>query len=234
MECRKKELNPTTIVRHKEEINIMSRAKNELDFTLQKMKMWRGFTLFLGVLLLFGLMVHKSKINDFTIHIPPDLTAGKVQNINHVAHASVYTFSTYIYQQINRWKEDGKKDFTKNIETLRFYLTPRYYQQLKTEYKKKLQQGELQGRIRGVSEMAGHNYTEDKVTMLAKNRAWEVKVDLNVQEWFRGMEVKNVNIQYPLKVVRFDIDKERNPWGLALDGYVSKPIKIIEKKTEKK
>ena len=207
----------------------MSRAKNELDFTKQKMKMWRGFTLFLGVLLFFGLMVHQSKINEFTLYIPPDLTAGKIQSIHEVPNPSVYTFATYIYQQINRWEKDGQENFRANIEGLRFFLTPRYYQQLHDEYTRKLKLGELQGRTRGISEMVGHTYTDDKVIVLAKNRAWEVNIDLKVQEWFRGMEVKNVDIRFPLKVVRFDIDKERNPWGLALDGYVTRPKRIVEK-----
>ena len=207
----------------------MSRAKNELDFTLQKMKLWRSFTLFLGGLLLYGGMIHQSKINEFTLHIPPDLTAGKIQNIYEVPEPNIYTFSTYIYQQINRWETNGQDDFKENIEGLRFYLTPRYYYQLKDEYEKKMKQGELQGRTRGIAEMTGHTYTEDKVKTLAKNNAWQVDVDLKVQEWFRGMEVKNVNIRYPLKIVRFDVDKERNPWGLALDGYVSRPTRIIEK-----
>ena len=207
----------------------MSRAKNELDFTIQKMKIWRFMTLVLAGLLFFGMLVHQSKINEFTLHVPPDLSSGKVLNIRDVAHPSIYTFTTYIYQQLNRWEEDGQADFLANIEGLRFYFTPRFYQQLKDEYNKKLREGELQGRTRGISEMAGHNYSEDKVKMLSKNSAWEVSADMKVQEWFRGMEVKNVDIRYPLKVVRFDVDKERNPWGLALDGYSRKPAKIIEK-----
>jgi len=46
-----------------------------------------------------------------------------------------------------------------------------------------------------------------------------VWLDFNIQEFVRGMEVKNIKIRYPIRVVRFNVDPERNPWGLALDGF---------------
>ncbi|MCR2307553.1 DUF2895 family protein, partial [Salmonella enterica] len=38
---------------------------------------------------------------------------------------------------------------------------------------------------------------------------------------FGGSAVKDVFIRYPLRVVRFDVDRERNPWLLALDCFGS-------------
>ena len=37
----------------------------------------------------------------------------------------------------------------------------------------------------------------------------------------KGMTVKKTTIRYPLRVVRFSIDPESNPWGLALDGFAA-------------
>jgi len=33
------------------------------------------------------------------------------------------------------------------------------------------------------------------------------------------MTVKRTRIRYPLRVVRYAVDPEANPWGLALDGF---------------
>jgi hypothetical protein len=33
------------------------------------------------------------------------------------------------------------------------------------------------------------------------------------------MTVKRTAIRYPLRVVRYAVDLETNPWGLALDGF---------------
>ena len=43
------------------------------------------------------------------------------------------------------------------------------------------------------------------------------------------MEIKNVLIRYPIKVVRYNINPETNPWGLALDGFGSEgPKRLTE------
>ena len=41
--------------------------------------------------------------------------------------------------------------------------------------------------------------------------AWTVLLDMQVTETFGGQGVKDVFIRYPLRVVRFDVDRERNP-----------------------
>ncbi|MQT50293.1 DUF2895 family protein, partial [Pseudomonas helleri] len=40
-------------------------------------------------------------------------------------------------------------------------------------------------------------------------------------------QVKRALVRYPLKVVRVDVDPERNPFGLALDCYSGAPQRII-------
>jgi hypothetical protein len=48
---------------------------------------------------------------------------------------------------------------------------------------------------------------------------WVVWLDLDLLESVKGMTVKRTAIRYPLRVVRFAVDLETNPWGLALDGF---------------
>jgi hypothetical protein len=38
--------------------------------------------------------------------------------------------------------------------------------------------------------------------------------------------VKDSFIRYPLRVVRYDVDGECNPFGLALDGFYQDPIRL--------
>jgi hypothetical protein len=43
------------------------------------------------------------------------------------------------------------------------------------------------------------------------------------------MPVKQTAIRYPLRVVRYPVDAEANPWGLALDGFAGDgPTRIDE------
>ena len=54
-------------------------------------------------------------------------------------------------------------------------------------------------------------------------------LDLDLFESVKGMTVKKTTIRYPLRVVRFVVDPESNPWGLALDGFAAEgPRRLSE------
>lgn len=153
-----------------------------------------------------------------TVHIPPDLRSGAVLAVDEVSLPNVYAFAFYIFQQLNRWPEDGASDYGRAIFRVSPYLTPRYRADLIAELEQKGRQGELAYRVRGVQEIPGHGYEERRVDLL-NDDAWIVWLDLDLLESVKGMTVKRTAIRYPLRVVRYAVDLETNPWGLALDGF---------------
>ena len=155
-----------------------------------------------------------------TVHVPPDLRSGATLSVNEAPAANVYAFAFYIFQQLNRWPEDGAKDYGKAIFRISPYVTPRYQSELLADLELKGRQGELAYRVRGVQEIAGHGYEERRVDVLATG-VWVVWLDLNLVESVKGMTVKKTAIRYPLRVVSLAVDPEANPWGLALDGYAN-------------
>ena len=50
--------------------------------------------------------------------------------------------------------------------------------------------------------------------------------DAVIEETVAGMEVKHTRIRYPLRIVRYDVDRELNPWGLAIDCFAEAPSKL--------
>jgi integrating conjugative element protein (TIGR03746 family) len=155
---------------------------------------------------------------ELTVHIPPDLRSGAVLALNEVPPANVYAFAFYIFQQLNRWPEDGARDYGRAIYRVSPYLTPRFRAELLTELDYKGRRGELAYRVRGMQEIPGHGYAEQRVDVLGGD-VWVVWLDLDLLESVKGMTVKRTAIRYPLRVVRFAVDLEANPWGLALDGF---------------
>ena len=153
-----------------------------------------------------------------TVHVPPDLRSGATQAIDEVPPANVYAFAYYIFQQLNHWPEDGAEDYGKAIFRISPYVTPRYRAELIADMERKAKQGELAYRVRGMQEVPGHGYAERRVDVLAPG-VWVVWLDIDLFESVKGMTVKKTTIRYPLRVVRFSIDPESNPWGLALDGF---------------
>ena len=70
-----------------------------------------------------------------TVHIPPDLRSGAAFAVKEVSPANVYAFAFYIFQQLNRWPEDGAVDYGRAIFRVSPYLTPRYRADLMTRFK---------------------------------------------------------------------------------------------------
>ena len=151
-----------------------------------------------------------------TVHIPPDLRSGAILAVDQVPPANVYAFAYYIFQQLNRWPED--EDYGRAIFRISPYLTPRYRADLLTELDHKGRRGELAYRVRSMQEIPGHGYEESRIEVLGGD-AWIVWLDLDLLESVKGMTVKRTAIRYPLRVVRYAVDLESNPWGLALDGF---------------
>ena len=155
-----------------------------------------------------------------TVHVPPDLRSGAILSVDEVPASTVYVFALYIFQQLNRWPEDGANDYGKAIFRISPYVTPSYRAELMADLERKGRQGELAYRVRGIQEIAGHGYEEHRVDVLAPG-VWVVWLDLDLLESVQGMTVKKTAIRYPLRVVSLAVDPEANPWGLALDGFSS-------------
>lgn len=173
------------------------------------------------VLLLIALVSWRTTQTDLTAHIPPDLSRGATIHLGPTAEVpapNVYAFGFYIWQQVNRWAKDGSKDYGAQIYALQHYLTPACREQLLQDMRIKAGDAELIQRTRALMEIPGYGYTANRVTEHG-NGGWTVLVDAQLIETSRGMPVKDTFIRYPLHVVRYDIDRERNPWGLALNCF---------------
>jgi integrating conjugative element protein (TIGR03746 family) len=152
------------------------------------------------------------------LHIPPDLRFGATVRLGEVPPHNVYAFGGYIFQQLNRWAENGEADYGRNIFRLQHFLTAKYRAALQADLALRAKRGELRDRARGVQEIPGHHFEAWRVKPKGAGR-WVVWLDLAIQESVRGMSVKETNVRYPLEIVLADVDPEHNPWGLQLDGY---------------
>lgn len=172
----------------------------------------------LCVLAIIGLWTgwHHAK-ESLRIYIPPDLRSGAVIKAETPQPAHIYAFANTVFQQANHW-EDGQTDYGTKIYKVSPYLTPVYLDTLKTDMDLRGKNGELIDRTRTIQPLSINGFEDRRVAVLSGD-AWVVWLDYNVREYVKGMQVKNVIIRYPLRVVRYDIDIDANPWGLALDGY---------------
>jgi integrating conjugative element protein (TIGR03746 family) len=189
--------------------------QNELENEKQKFRYSMRLVVGLLCIILVQLIISSSRINDITLYYPPDLRSGAILKAGEVPPSQVFLFAQYILQQLNNWDTNGAEDYPKNINRLRYYLTPRYGQQLK-DMIKDLPSSELRDRIRVFKPVLNDVYEEKDVVPMGDS--WLVWLDVNISETVLGQPVKDVTWRYPIRVVRHDINREVNPWQLALDG----------------
>lgn len=196
----------------------MQRYRHEIDNVRNHLRsLWAVIGLLLAVIVGFWAAFMRLP-SSITVHVPPDLRAGAVLELEEVAPANVYVFALYVFQQLNRWPDDGAQDYGKAIYRIAAYLTPAFRQHLIEDMQTKARQGELANRVRSLQPMPGRGFDGRRVDILSDD-AWLVWLDLELNESVKGMPVKQTAIRYPLRVVRYPVDAELNPYGLALDGF---------------
>jgi integrating conjugative element protein (TIGR03746 family) len=162
------------------------------------------------------------------LHIPPDVSEGVIIRPGEVPTPNVYAFALYTWQQVNRWPSDGTQDYPAAIYRFTPYLTPRFREELLADMHRRARAGELDERVRGVQEIPGHHFDFNRVDPKGEG-VWVVWLDLAVEEHYRRTRVKETQVRYPLRVVRLDVDKALNPFGLALDGFATRAGELDER-----
>jgi len=206
----------------------MSRFKNEVMHLRAHIKTLRvGAIALLLIALVMGAGWWSAPRN-LTIHVPPDLRSGSTRKWWDVPPESVYAFTFYVFQQLNRWPNNGEEDYARNLHTLSAYFTPACRSFLQADYEYRRNAGELRQRVRGVYEIPGRGYGDNpaaRVRVLSNND-WIVTLDVSADEYHGAEQVKRVLVRYPIKVIRADVDPARNPFGLMLDCYDGTPQRI--------
>lgn len=183
----------------------------------------------LGTVCVFIAIGWYNSAQEITVHTPPDLRAGSTRVWWEVPAPNVYAFGVRMFSQINRWPTNGADDYQNNLHTYKWYITPQCRGILARDYETKSRKGELTGRERALFEVPGRGFTDDRVITHSQD-SWTVKADLQLKEYVKGTEVKSSLARWPLRVVRYDVDVNNNPWGLAIDCFdgVAREINVTQ------
>lgn len=202
-------------------MNMKSKAIKESD---RKDKVIRGLTIFAVILL--GLVLHAHWLlatlpKEFECHFPPDLSRGGMVKVNEFQRHEVYAFAYNVFQQINRCEQDCAVELQNNIRKYGYFVTDSYRPQLLNMAK--INESDNRRKVRGISEYGA--YSDSKVVPLGNN-TWVVYLDVVERELIGGKVVRDAVMRYPLIVTQYDVDREKNPWRLAIDGMKGQPKRL--------
>ncbi len=173
-----------------------------------------------------GLYWNLSKTD--TLWVPPDTSNGAMVQKNMPDKANIYGFSNYIMQYLYHWPIDGAEDYKKNVFDLSFYITPNFKAWLDKDYGTSANFAginELSGRQRMLLPLDQKRYSSASVKPLADG-VWEITLYYQLREHYKREKIKDTPMRYRLRVVRSEVDPERNAWGLKIDGFVESPSRV--------
>ncbi len=163
------------------------------------------------------------------VYTSPDPRYGSLHEQGDVPPTSVYSFASYIFTILNTWSKDGAVDYKAQASALNAYLSPTYFQYVYDDADARLDrtsQNQLKGRTRTVTPADGASYSDSAVKILGPD-VWVVYLDLHVEERVDNIVVKDSYVRFPMRVIKRDISRVKNPWQLALDGYYETPERLV-------
>jgi len=190
----------------------------------RKDRIIRGLVIF--CIFLLGLVFHAQYLlatvpKEFECHFPPDLSKGGMVKVNEFQRHEVYAFAFKIFQQVYRCEDDCSIEFGGNVRKYGHYLTESYRHELKAIATRS--ESENRRTSRTISEYG--IFKESKVIPLG-NDTWVVYLDVNEKYYIGGKLVRNPIMRYPLIITKYDVDREKNPWRLGIDGLHSRATRI--------
>ena len=146
------------------------------------------------------------------------------QNAGEIPKPSIYSFAYQVWQGINYWPQTGTQDYKMDIRTNWYYLSSQFQSDLLQD-ESDLKASSQLGRQRFMEGLAGEAYEPTSVKQLSSD-TWEVDLKMRLTEYSNHQVVKDVEILYPLKVMRKNVSEKFNPYGLVLEGFVSEPQRL--------
>lgn len=144
----------------------------------------------------------------------------------YVPKASIYGFAGTTWQMLNEWERDGEQDYIDNLQKYGGYLD-RGFQTTLYEQFKALKHNPHKGRQREINLSAQYYNPEGSVRKISRN-IWDVNIVFRVREYIDNTIIKDVLIEYPLRVEKIPLTEAKNPYGLVLAGFAGEPKRIKE------
>lgn len=160
----------------------------------------------------------KTAPESLRVILPPDTRYGATIKPGDFDLATVYGFAKLTFTGFNRWVEDGEQEFPKKLTEYQPYFTPKFYGELDGVMQNKASKGELQGRSRYLLDAPGWETFHDEKVKVLDDGSWVVVLRFEVLENLGTMQVKKVTIEYPLHIVRMNVEPDKNAYGLAING----------------
>lgn len=170
----------------------------------------------LFVALLLALWGWYNAAKEITVYYPPNIAMSNMMKAGAVPEETIFAFVPLILQQLFIWEQNGEVDYGNNRARLRAMLTEHYQRTILDEIEVGRQRGTLRKVMRRMQVLPSSIYTDAAVQVVGNS--WLVWLDVQVTDSVNDVPVYTSVRRLGVRVVRYDVNREANPWQLAIDG----------------
>jgi integrating conjugative element protein (TIGR03746 family) len=153
---------------------------------------------------------------EITVYYPPNITLSTVMKAGAIPEETVYSFVPLVLQQLFLWEKNGEEDYANNRARWRAMLTERYQRTILDEINQGKQRGTMRGVTRRMQVLPTSVYNDDSVQIVGNS--WLVWLDVEVTDAVNKVPINTSVRRLGVRVVRYDVNRDANPWQLAIDG----------------
>ena len=180
------------------------------------------------IVILLGMIITLSTMpNRYEFWLTPSMAAnGGLLKEGDVPNEYVQGFVATLLPSLNTWSKSGSREFSKNMQSYRYYFTPRH-QQLMEKTLAAYKDTQLFNRMQVASL---YQFMSAKDVQPIGHNAWEVHVLLRITQRLKDasqMVIADKVVDYHLRVVKVTISRLQNPFQLAMDGYTA-PEQLVQ------
>lgn len=181
------------------------------------------FVLLLVIVLLATALWRMPK--QITVYTPPDISKSFVQHTNEVPLETVYGFARTLWEALNYCESDCADEYPETLKRYGNYLTTSCYTELYEHFTNNTDQYRYRNRLliptdKSIFDMSRIRKMSDDV--------WFVRLPYVLRDQVKGIQTRNNEMEYPLKVVRSFRPLNENPIGLEIDCFFGGGPKLIE------
>ena len=160
-----------------------------------------------------------------SVYHPPDLSQnGQTTRIGEVPPSTVYAFAATFFERMMYCKDDCGQDYPNALISMKTYLTPECFNQLKDHYEANT--GLYKNRTRSINaDETDAGFRFEKVKQVDRS-TWYVTENYFLQEHVRGTPVRQTLMRYPLRIVKSNASTQLNAFQLQLDCFYEEPSRL--------
>jgi len=205
----------------------MSQYQDNLTEARKQVNKREFVILALFVIIISLVAANMYALKEIKVSINPGIEDTTQYKRGEVDPVFVYSFTNGLVQSLYTWVDDGQQEYIEKINSLKNFMTPMCFNDLKKDFETRDRHGELRNRVR---QMTPVQWDEGgKQVKEIPPGKWVVRLQYDMLETVRGVPIKHGRYYWDIPVIKDSSKKHLNKYELSIDcPFVNNSPVLVE------